>query len=726
MRSIKKIGICLLAAFIAVSGSASHIAYAANTSSASSYVTGDDNGRQPVPECYVIHDTIYNIGDYTDPSIAKLERNFKNPQDLFIDDDDNLYVVDTDNKRIVKFNSNLETEALFYGPDKDFKKPQGIFVDKDGDMYVADTDNGRIVHMDSTGALVEVFENPESELATGTVFSPSKLIVNDTGYIYVIRGENIMAIDGNGTFRGYYGQTNIGFDLTDLLIRKFASEEQKRFVMKRLASSYINLTYGDDGMIYATSMEREEGEIKKLNSVGTNIYRKYKTIGNTLRNPITTWINKALKSVVAGRSFKFGEYFDDSGMYMEPIFVDICVDRDGIVTFIERLNGKVYQYDQNGRMLVAFGGQGNKKGTFQSPIAVDVDSRGRLYVLDQNANSIQIFEPTEFIQNIHDATSTYNNGDYQASYDLWKKVLATDENYDLAHVGIANALYKQGKYKEAMAEAKIVGDRDIYTMAFDEYKYEVLRAHFLPIVLLALAIVLAVIFLVQLFAKRAKAGYWKFLREKNKKMSIGSGIMYSFNVMLHPFDAFEGLKNNRDRINPFVPFIIMAMAYAVRIAYLYVVHFPLASMEKENINLAIELVKLLIVPLSWIPASFMATSISGGESKVREITFASACTLTPYIVITTPLMFLSNIMSKTQSSWYGIFEVLSTVGMILLMFIAMMALNNYTFGKTLGMMFVSAFLMGVLWLVMMLCYVLSGRMIQFVLQLLEELRLNFL
>ena len=726
MRSIKKIGICLLAAFIAVSGPAPHIAYAANTSSASSYVTGDDNGRQPVPECYVIHDTIYNIGDYTDPSKAKLERNFKNPQDLFIDDDDNLYVVDTDNKRIVKFNSNLETEALFYGPDKDFKKPQGIFVDKDGDMYVADTDNGRIVHMDSTGALVEVFENPESELATGTVFSPSKLIVNDTGYIYVIRGENIMAIDGNGTFRGYYGQTNIGFDLTDLLIRKFASEEQKRFVMKRLASSYINLTYGDDGMIYATSMEREEGEIKKLNSVGTNIYRKYKTIGNTLRNPITTWINRALKSVVAGRSFKFGEYFDDSGMYMEPIFVDICVDRDGIVTFIERLNGKVYQYDQNGRMLVAFGGQGNKKGTFQSPIAIDVDSRGRLYVLDQNANSIQIFEPTEFIQNIHDATSTYNNGDYQASYDLWKKVLATDENYDLAHVGIANALYKQGKYKEAMAEAKIVGDRDIYTMAFDEYKYEVLRAHFLPIVLLALAIVLAVIFLIQLFAKRAKAGYWKFLREKNKKMSIGSGIMYSFNVMLHPFDAFEGLKNNRDRINPFVPFIIMAMAYAVRIAYLYVVHFPLASMEKENINLAIELVKLLIVPLSWIPASFMATSISGGESKVREITFASACTLTPYIVITTPLMFLSNIMSKTQSSWYGIFEVLSTVGMILLMFIAMMALNNYTFGKTIGMMFVSAFLMGVLWLVMMLCYVLSGRMIQFVLQLLEELRLNFL
>lgn len=726
MRSIKKIGICLLAAMIAVMGPAAQVVYAADTGSSSSYVTGDDNGRQPVPECYIVSDIIYNIGSFQGTAGAKTVKTFSSPQDLFIDDDDNIYVVDTGNNRIVKFNSELETIGLFEGPDKAFKKPQGIFVDKDGDMYVADTDNNRIVHMGSDGALVEVFTNPESNLSTGDVFSPSKLIVNDTGYIYVIRGENIMAIDGNGTFRGYYGQTNIGFSLTDMLIRIFASEQQKRFVSKRLASSYINLTYGDDAQIYATSMEREEGEIKKLNSVGTNIYRKYKTVGNAFVNPITAWINKTLKSVVAGRSFKFGEYFDDEGIYMEPLFMDICVDKNGIVTVIERLNGKVYQYDQDGRMLVAFGGQGEKKGTFQSPIAIDVDSKGNLYILDQNSNSIQIFEPTEFIQNIHQATSTYNNGEYQKSYELWRKVLATDENYDLAHVGIANAYYKQGKYKEAMEEAKIVGDRDVYTLAFDEYKYEVLRAHFFPIVLLALAIVIGAILLIKVFVKYAKSGYWKFLKEKNKKMSIGSGLMYSFYVIFHPIDAYEGIKNNRDRINPVVPFIILAIAYGVRIAYLYIVHFPLASLEKENINLVIELVKLWIVPLSWVPASFMATSISGGESKVKEIMFASASSLTPYIVIMTPLMFLSNIMSKTQQSWYGLFEVLATVGMILLMFAAMMALNNYTFGKTLKMMIVSAFLMAVLWLVIMLCYVLTGRMIQFVWQLLEEFRLNFL
>ncbi len=407
MKSLKRIGIGLLAGITCML-SVSQTAMAAVSDN---YVTGDNNYRQPVPQSYNVVRTINNIGDYED----KMQY-FSNPQDLFVDHNDDIYVVDTGNNRVVKMNSNYETVNVFYGPDKAFKSPQGIYVDEDGDMYVSDTENRRIVHMDPEGKFVEEFLNPESSLETGNVFSPTKLIVSKTGYIYVVRGENIMALDGNGDFRGYYGQTNIGYDLTEALMRIFASEEQKKFISKRLASSYINLTLGDDGMIYATSMEREEGEIKKLNSIGTNIYRKYKTVGNAIRNPITDFINnKILKSVVAGNTFKFGEYFNDDGMYIEPIFTDICVDEEGIVTVIEQLNGKVYQYDQDGRMLVAFGGLGERKGSFTRASAIDVDSKGNLLILDRINANIQVFEPTEFINLVHAASSAYNNGDYSVS-----------------------------------------------------------------------------------------------------------------------------------------------------------------------------------------------------------------------------------------------------------------------------------------------------------------------
>lgn len=209
-------------------------------------------------------------------------------------------------------------------------------------------------------------------------------------------------------------------------------------------------------------------------------------------------------------------------------------------------------------------------------------------------------------------------------------------------------------------------------------------------------------------------------------MGVGQGIMYSFYTMLHPIDTLEGIRYNRARINMAVPFILFITAFVVRMAYLYIVHFPLASIELEDVNPVFEAVKLWIVPVSWIPASFMATSISGGESKIREITFTSALSLVPFIVINTPLMFLSNILSKSQRSWYGVFSTLAYVGLFLILFMAMMILNNYTLKKTVGMMFMSAFLMLVLWLVILLCYVLTGRMIQFVIAIIEEFKLNFL
>lgn len=718
MNSLKKIGVGLLAGITCMLS----VSQTAHASRMDNYVTGNDSYRQPVPQCYNVVKTVNNIGDYEDSS-----RYFKTPRDIFVDDKDNIYIVDTGNRRIIKMNTDFETLNIFYGPDKAFNNPSGIFVDEDGDMYVADTDNHRIVHMDAEGRLIEEFLNPESELNTGDAFNPSKLIVSKTGYIYVVRGENIMAIDGNGEFRGLYGQTNIGYDLTEVMLRMFASEQQQASIAKRLASSYINVALGDDGMIYATSYERQEGEIKKLNSIGNNIYRKYKTVGNSITNPITKFINdNILKSVVAGNSFKFGEYFGDDGRYREPEFADICVDSQGIVTVIETMGSKVYQYDQDGNMLVAFGGQGSKSGTFSRPSSIDVDSKGNLYILDATYNNLQVFEPTEFIQNVHAATSAYNDGDYTGSYELWRKVLATDENYDLAHVGIARTYYKQGEYELSMQEAQLVGDRDVYTMAFDEYKYVVLRKYFVQIILIAAAIIAAVVILLRLFVKYAKKGYWNFLERKDKKMSIGSGITYSLYTLLHPIDTLEGIRYNRTRINMAVPFIIFITAYVVQMAYLFVVHFPLASVELEDVNPLFEAVKLWMIPATWIPASFMATSISGGESKMNEIAFTSALSLVPFIVINVPLMFLSRIMSKSQRSWYGIFSTLAFVGMFLILLLAMMILNNYSLRKTIGMMFVSGFAMLVLWLVMLLCYILTGRMIQFVIGVINEFRLNFL
>lgn len=691
------------------------------------YVTGNSSWRLPIPKCYEVKKVVNNLT----PLEGVKQTVFKNPQDIFIDDYDNIYIVDTGLNRVVKMNSSFETVAVYTNdgnPEKatNFKAPQGVFVDADGDLYVADTGNARIVHLAPDGALVEIFTNPESDLVGENSFTPTKLVVSDNGYMYVVRGETIMAIDGNNEFRGLFGQTNIGYSLTEVLARIFLSEQQQLGQKKRLASSYINVELDEEGNIYATSYEREEGEIKVLNSIGNNIYRKYKTVGNSLVNPFTALKNKLFKSAVASNSFKFGEYFDEDNGYIEPIFNDICVDEDGIVTVVEDYTGKIYQYDQEGNMLVAFGGKGTRTGEFSKANSIAVDSKGDIYVVDGLNNNITVFEPTEFINLVHAATTAYNEGNYDGSYDIWMQVLEIHENYELAHAGIAKAYYKQGLFKEAMNESKQVGNRDIYTQAFEDMKYEILRNNFLLIVLIVIVIVVLVLLFFKYSMRAAKKAHWDYIDNKGKKMSIWNGIKYYYNCLFHPIDTMEGVRYNRDRINMFVPLIIMAAAYAVRIAYIYVVHYPLASIEVNDANAVLEAAKLFIVPITWIPASFAVTSISGGESKISQIYFTTMMGLFPYILINLPLMFASNIMSKQQASWYGVFQTIAYVWMAVIFFIALMVLNNYSFGKTIGSALITLFVMVVIWVVVLLAYVLSARVIQFVFELIREFKVTVL
>lgn len=696
----------------------------AATADGTDYVTVNSNERNPIPKAYVAHDEINNLGTYATNS----KNYFKNPQDIDIDKNDNLYIADTGNNRIVVMNPNYEVLTVISEADgAKFKAPEGVFVDGDGDIYVADTGNRRIVHCSNDGTYIESFVNPPDELVKDTAFNPSKLVVSETGLIYVVRGENIMAIDGNNGFRGLFGQTDIGYSLTDMLVRVFASDEQKLFVKRRTASSYINVDLGDDGLIYATSMERIEGEIKALNSIGNNIFRKYKSVGDSFTNPITNFINtKILKAVVAGNSFKFGEYFDDEGNYIEPVFVDITVDANGIVTAAEQNGGKIYQYDQDGNMLCAFGGLGESKGTFSRPASIAVNSEGLIFVVDRLNNNIQIFEPTNFILTVHAATTAYENGDYDTSFTLWNEVLKMDENYTLAHAGIANSYYKMGEYKLAMQSAKNANNRDIYTKAFDEYKYEIMQANFFLVIVIIIAIVVAAFFFLKYSFRAAKKACWNYISDKTKPMSIGQGILFAYNVLVHPMDCMEAIRYNKKRINMVVPFIIFIAAYVVRVAYIYIVHYPLASIELTDANIIFEGVKLFIVPVTWIPAAFMVTSISDGETKMKEIFFATSLSLVPYIVINTPLMFLSNVLSKTQQSWYGVFSAAAFIWMFIILFLGLWILNGYSFGKTIKCVIIIAFVIILLWIVCLLCYVLVARLFQFAGGVYEEFLMSIL
>jgi DNA-binding beta-propeller fold protein YncE len=337
----------------------------------------DDGERIPVPETYILNDIIYYLKDAIDESMF-----LKLPEDIFVNEQGYIFVADTGNNRIVKLNREGELLEVFKEANGlPFKTPGGVFADKLGNLFIADTGNRRIVHLSATGEFVEEFVSPESELLSDTfLFEPNKICISPTGYIYVLNGKNIMMIDAFNNFRGYIGQSYIGYSITDVLIRIFASDEQKRAVMRRTPSSYINMAIDGKGMIYATTMDYSIGEIKKLNSVGNNILKQYSEAQQS-----ASFLNMDFLTNIqlAGKAFVFGERTDEDGKAFNPVFRDITVDKNGIISVIEENTGKVYQYSDDGDLLAVFGGKSDQKSKFSRPSSLDVDNNGCVYVLER-------------------------------------------------------------------------------------------------------------------------------------------------------------------------------------------------------------------------------------------------------------------------------------------------------------------------------------------------------
>ena len=431
------------------------------------------NSFIPIPAVYEVYTTIKNLG----------ESGFMNhPEDLFLAPDDTIYVADGENNRVLQMTRagkvlSIITEAC----GKKLNKPRGVYVHPDGSIWIADTGNLRIVTLNADLSDRKVYVKPDSSLlGANFTFDVQKIFVANTGYIYALKGANLLALDEANNFRGYLGADKVGFSLSRFLIRLFGSKSQIERTVKQEPASYSNFFIGADNMIYGILSNKNTAQIRKLNSVGTNTYPE-ETYGFTLPDP-------ALGA---------------NGKVLEPTFSDITVEDNGIITVVDRVTGLIYQYDQEGSLLCCFGGTGDTEGLFQIPISIEADSEGYLYVLDYQSNTITVFRPTHFIQLVHQAVTLHGEGRYQEALGYWRQALEIDSNYALAHQGVAKIMGKDEKWDSALRSYELANDREGYSEAFAEYRHEYFRQHFLPVVACAAAIVFAAVKLLSLAKKKA-------------------------------------------------------------------------------------------------------------------------------------------------------------------------------------------------------------------------------
>ncbi len=138
---------------------------------------------------------------------------FYGPRAIALDADGNLYVTDTGNKRVEKFSPDGELMGQWGGfgaLDGQFSEPVGIAIDGQGYIYVADTWNQRIQKFDADFNFVMAW--PVYGWESQSVVNKPYLAVDGEGHIYATdpEGYRVLKFDAQGNFLATFGEYGLG------------------------------------------------------------------------------------------------------------------------------------------------------------------------------------------------------------------------------------------------------------------------------------------------------------------------------------------------------------------------------------------------------------------------------------------------------------------------------------------------------------------------------------
>ncbi len=429
----------------------------------------------------------YTVAQVFDFGALGLDKNLKAAESLFVKDD-HVFLCDTGNNRIIEFERTgadaftvVREISKIKGADPEtLAAPADISVDEDGDLFIADRDNARVIRCDKDLNFKMQFTRPSDQAIDAEMgFRPDKIVADTAGRIYCEAAginKGLLKFEADGTFSGFVGATRVSYNFMDYLWKRFASQEQRAQMVSFVPTEYDNIYIDKEGFIYAVAGGLDEQDLKdetvdavrKLNMMGSDIL---------VRN---------------GEYPVYGDlYMGGAGGLTGPsYFKDVTVLDNDIYICLDQNRGRLFGYDDQGRMVYAFGGNGNQAGYFRKAVSIE-HMDNDLLVLDQLDGTITLFIPTHYGQLIYDAMAHFDVGEYDESQACWEEVKMLNGNYELAYIGIGRNLLSKKQYKESMEYFEVKYDDENYSRAFAQYRKQWIREHIITI--LVLIVILAAV-----------------------------------------------------------------------------------------------------------------------------------------------------------------------------------------------------------------------------------------
>lgn len=262
-------------------------------------------------------------------SFSEKEGEFNQPQAICVDKEGNIFIVDTGNNRVEKFDSE-GNYLLGFGQlgleQGEFSNPLDIAVDSKDNIYVTDSGNKRVEKFDKNGVFLQVF--PQKEIGWKIFKNPESIAIDTFDNIYITdSGKNCL----------------FKFDSEGNLLLKFKKEFKEP----------KGIALDDKGNIYIVDS-------------GNNKIQKFSPQGKFI--------------------FQFGKKGTGLGEFQSP--EGITINKKGFIYVADTGNNRIQKFSPQGKFITQFNENSLKEIKFHNPFDLAIDPLGYIYIVDTGNNRI--------------------------------------------------------------------------------------------------------------------------------------------------------------------------------------------------------------------------------------------------------------------------------------------------------------------------------------------------
>jgi ABC-type phosphate/phosphonate transport system permease subunit len=537
---------------------------------------------------------------------------------------------------------------------------------------------------------LDVIMTPDAPVfQEGYTFAPRRVVVDTRGNMYIVGAQSdngLIMLNDEGEFLTFFGGNSLRTPLIDKLRSLLLSDVQKE-KLREQSGIYIDYVSGvaidEKGFIYTVTSTLSRGNIKKFNVSGKNYF-------NT---GAPGWVGA----------------------------VDLRVGAYGNIIDVEEY-GWINEYDSEGHLIFSFSiaSQGIKRdGLLALPKSIAIDSRDRLYVVDQGNGLLQTYEPTEFTNSVHRAFSAYQDGNEELAAENWRYSLEYSTIFDTAHEGLGDALVRQENYSGALKEYTLASYRDGISDTYWQVRQDWMEKH-LDTVILLLILFFVLKWIFDLFNKKYHftKGIENFFQYLRKKSPTLDEMSYIPTFIKHPIDGYYEIKRKK-RVSVKTATIIYLLLALVYVMYKKVTN--IIFLDNPNENVAYRLIILIVILSLWVIANYFVCLIRDGEGSFKDVYVATAMSFTPLLYVVPIVTLLSNILTYQEAVFYSVPLTITFIWVAIYFFFMIKEIHNYEVSETFNIIFVSMFTMLIMGIFLFVIYSLNTQIFRVTLEISREL-----